>query len=156
LGADHQATSATDATEASAGWYWQFNQKQGYKHDGTTRTPNTMWGVLVGTADWLPANDPCTILLGTGWRIPTKTEWENADIGWANYTNTYNSILKLHAAGRLGGIDGSLFDRGTIGNYWSSNAYNNTNGWCLTFSNSFSNISYHSITAGFSLRCLKD
>src|SRR4030042_3548467 len=41
LGADNQAGSATDDTEASAGWYWQFNRKQGYKHDGATRTPNT-------------------------------------------------------------------------------------------------------------------
>lgn len=36
LGADHQATSMGDATEASGGWYWQFNRKQGYKNDGTT------------------------------------------------------------------------------------------------------------------------
>ncbi len=43
LGSDQQATSATDATEESAGWYWQFNRKQGYKHDGTTRTPDTPW-----------------------------------------------------------------------------------------------------------------
>ncbi|MEI7897716.1 MAG: hypothetical protein WCJ26_11825, partial [bacterium] len=34
LGADHQATAVNDGTEASAGWYWQFNRKQGYKHDG--------------------------------------------------------------------------------------------------------------------------
>ncbi|MEI7983555.1 MAG: hypothetical protein WCI71_18045, partial [Bacteroidota bacterium] len=40
LGANHQATAVNDATELSAGWYWQFNRKQGYKHDGTTRTPN--------------------------------------------------------------------------------------------------------------------
>ena len=41
LGSDQQATAVNDATEASAGWYWQFNRKQGYKHDGSTRTPNT-------------------------------------------------------------------------------------------------------------------
>ncbi|MEI6437009.1 MAG: hypothetical protein WCP32_19460, partial [Bacteroidota bacterium] len=29
LGADHQATAVNDATEASAGWYWQFNLRQG-------------------------------------------------------------------------------------------------------------------------------
>jgi len=33
LGATNQATSADDATEPSAGWYWQFNRKQGFKHD---------------------------------------------------------------------------------------------------------------------------
>ncbi|MCX6304308.1 MAG: hypothetical protein NT040_05025 [Bacteroidetes bacterium] len=35
LGADHQADSVNDATEASAGWYWQFNHKQGYKFNGS-------------------------------------------------------------------------------------------------------------------------
>jgi hypothetical protein len=29
LGADHQATSVDDATEAFAGGYWQFNRIQG-------------------------------------------------------------------------------------------------------------------------------
>lgn len=31
LGADRQATAVDDATEASAGWYWQYNRQQGYK-----------------------------------------------------------------------------------------------------------------------------
>ena len=43
LGASQQATAVNDNTEPSAGWYWQFNKKQGYKHDGTTRTPSTTW-----------------------------------------------------------------------------------------------------------------
>ncbi|MCX6277714.1 MAG: hypothetical protein NT004_06435 [Bacteroidetes bacterium] len=30
LGSDHQATAVSDATEPSAGWYWQFNRKQGF------------------------------------------------------------------------------------------------------------------------------
>jgi hypothetical protein len=29
LGSDQQASSVDDATESSAGWYWQFNRKQG-------------------------------------------------------------------------------------------------------------------------------
>ncbi|MBK6346842.1 MAG: hypothetical protein IPF68_13080 [Bacteroidales bacterium] len=65
LGADHQAIAATDATEASAGWYWQFNRTQGFKHDGTTRTPNTTWIYSINeNSDWLPINDPCSLLLG--------------------------------------------------------------------------------------------
>ncbi len=43
LGSDRQALSAADATEESAGWYWQFNRKQGYKHDGVARIPGTSW-----------------------------------------------------------------------------------------------------------------
>ena len=99
LGADHQALSATDATEASAGWYWQFNRTQGYKHDGITRTPNTTWNVTIDNtyAGWDPAKDPCTSLLGTGWRLPTNTEWTTADgapQNWNNYNDTYASVFK--------------------------------------------------------------
>ncbi len=59
-------------------------------------------------SDWLPANDPCTLLLGSGWRLPTLIEWETADAtgGWDNYNETFASVLKLHAAGYLDGSDG--------------------------------------------------
>ncbi len=39
LGSDHQASYVYDATEASSGWYWQFNRKQGYLHNGSYTTP---------------------------------------------------------------------------------------------------------------------
>ncbi|MEI7983114.1 MAG: FG-GAP-like repeat-containing protein, partial [Bacteroidota bacterium] len=72
LGADHQATSVDDATEESAGWYWQFNRKQGYKHDGINRTPNNAWvNPIIEDFDWQAANDPCTHEIGGGWRVPT-------------------------------------------------------------------------------------
>ncbi|MHC1776286.1 MAG: FISUMP domain-containing protein [Lentimicrobium sp.] len=123
LGADHQATTVWDNTEAPAGWYWQFNRKQGYKHDGTTRTPNTTWITTINeNSDWLPANDPCTIELGSGWRLPTSTEWFNVDSigGWTDWNGPWNSTLKLHAAGGLSYSDGSLFQRGSRGYFWSS------------------------------------
>ncbi len=159
LGASNQASSATDTTEASAGWYWQFNRKQGYKHDGTNRTPNTTWiSSIDESSDWLPANDPCTILLGTGWRIPTKTEWENADNtgGWDNYNETYASVLKLHAAGYLGSSAGSLSYRGSEGYYWSSTQNSSTYGWSMIFNDGNSLMSNLSKAFGFSLRCLRD
>ena len=59
LGADHQAYVVSDDTEASAGWYWQFNRKQGYRHDSTTRTPNTTRIITISEElDWETANDP--------------------------------------------------------------------------------------------------
>ena len=160
LGASNQASSATDATEASAGWYWQFNRKQGYKHTGTTRTPNTTWISSINESyDWQATNDPCTILLGTGWRIPTYSEWKNADAngGWGNYTETYNSVLKLHAAGYLYYSDGSLVDRGSNGRCWSSTQYTSTRGYVLVFNSGTSSINYYSNKAyGYSVRCLRD
>jgi len=162
LGADNQASSATDATEAAAGWYWQFNLKQGYKHDGTTRTPNTTWITTIDeNSDWIAANDPCTILLGTGWRIPTNSEWTNADNngGWDNYSEAYSSVLKLHTAGYLANWSGALQIRGSNGYYWSSTQSTQypSRSWVLDDS------SYQCLMGelgmkenGFSVRCLRD
>ena len=155
LGSTNQASSKTDNTDAAAGWYWQFNRKQGYKVG-----PTPAWTItsITETSDWLAANDPCTIELGAGWRIPTYTEWFNADANgpWANYTDTYNSVLKLHAAGYLGLTNGLLLGRGTSGLYWSSSQYSSTNGWFLLFDSVNSYMYSFSKAYGFSVRCLRD
>lgn len=114
LGADHQATSVDDATEESAGWYWQFNRMQGYKHDGTTRTPSISWYNIDENSNWITINDPCNIELGSNWRLPTLTEYSNIiDVGgWTNWNGPWNSSLKIHAAGWLHVADGGLSNRG--------------------------------------------
>ena len=159
LGADHQATAKNDATEASAGWYWQFNRKQGYKHDGTTRTPNTTWITSISeNLDWEVQNDPCTIELGTGWRIPTKIEWENVSASglWTNWNGPWNSDLKMHAAGNLDSYYGSLSGRGTQGRYWSSLRSSSYSGWGQEFYTSYFYITQPQKTFGIPLRCVSD
>jgi hypothetical protein len=159
LGSDHQATAVWDATEPSAGWYWQFNHKQGFKHDGTTRTPNTTWIAQINeNTDWQSSNDPCSLELGTKWRLPTITELSNVNIsgGWNDWNGAWNSNLKLHAAGYLGNPSGMLFDRGVMGLYWSSSQYNTDNARVLDFYNSFCDTSYDNKSWGFSVRCLRD
>ncbi|NCQ56176.1 hypothetical protein GW797_08140, partial [Candidatus Parcubacteria bacterium] len=84
------------------------------------------------------------------------TEWTNADGAWTNYTDTYNSVLKLHAAGYLNNNVGSLYFRGTHGYYWSSTQNDATNGWNLNFNSSNSNMNNNNKAYGFSLRCLRD
>jgi len=158
LGSDHQATSRDDATENSAGWYWQFNRKQGYKHDGTIRTPNSTWITAINeNNDWLSENDPCTLLLGSGWRIPTFTEWTNVDASgnWTNWNGPWNSALKLHASGGLY-AGGSLGDRGYDGTFWSSNQFSITYGQYILFSNLGSIMDHYDKSVGYTLRCLKD
>ena len=159
LGADHQAMSVDDATEASAGWYWQFNRKQGYMHDGTTRTPSTTWiSSISETLDWIAANDPCNIELGTTWRIPTYTEWYNVDNsgGWTNWNGPWGSGLKLHNAGYLSNSDGVLGYRGSGGIYWSVAQVDATNGWNLYFNIGFSGMYDYSKSLGCSARCVRD
>jgi uncharacterized protein (TIGR02145 family) len=157
LGADHQATAVDDATEASAGWYWQFNRKQGFKHDGTTRTPNTTWIASIDeNFDWQTTNDPCTLELGTGWRIPTETEWVNTDGSWYTWDESWGSALKMHAAGYLNNSNGSLSDRGTSGFYWSSTQDNVLDAFNLWLNSGSSMGNNFRKTLGFSLRCLKE
>ncbi len=159
LGADHQATAVNDAAEASAGWYWQFNRKQGYKHDGTTRTPNTAWITdIIEDSEWLPANDPCVLELGNGWRLPTKTEWTNVDVTgvWTNWSGPWNSLLKMHAAGYLYYGDGLLRNRGSYGIYWSITQSQSDYAWELYFHSSQS-IMYDFYKANaFTARCIRD
>ncbi|NTW31442.1 MAG: hypothetical protein HGB12_02245 [Bacteroidetes bacterium] len=158
LGSSNQATSATDATDAAAGWYWQFNRKQGYK---IGPTPSWTITTISENSEWLQANDPCTIELGTGWRIPTNTELTNVDAngqtgGWDNYTEAYADVLKLHAAGYLVDATGSLNARGTDGYYLSSTQYSNTNSNTLHIYTDISAITSYSKAYGFSIRCIKD
>ncbi|PWG78132.1 fibrobacter succinogenes major paralogous domain-containing protein, partial [Pararcticibacter amylolyticus] len=134
LGADKQAVSVTDASIASAGWYWQFNRVQGYKHDGTNYSPKNAWtawttSISEWNVGWSATSDPCVRLLSSGWRLPTASEWVNADDApqfWQNYNDAFGSVLKLHAAGYLTAGAGALTGRGTTGYYWSNSHVGST------------------------------
>jgi len=155
LGSDHQATAVDDETEASAGWYWQFNRKQGYKHDGTQRTPNTAWiSIIDEYSDWIAANDPCNLELDNGWRIPTHTEYDNID-QWSDWNGPWNSNLKLHTSGYLD-WDGLLVDRGIQGVFWSNLQGNSTTAWYMRFDISVSLLAGNDKALGNTLRCIKD
>ncbi|MCK5629133.1 MAG: hypothetical protein KAI26_00830, partial [Nanoarchaeota archaeon] len=160
LGASQQASSATDATEASAGWYWQFNREQGYKYS-TTRTPSTYWNDYISQdSDWTAANDPCTRELGAGWRLPTKIEWANADSNgaWDNRDDAYKSVLKIHAAGGLTSYSnpGELEYRGSRSKYWSSTQWSSDGGWGLGAASTGSAMNTFTKAYGVSVRCLSD
>lgn len=157
LGATNEATSATDATEDASGWYWQFNHKNGTKHTGSVRTPSH-WTKTVASPvqDWQPANDPCTIELGAGWRIPNLTEWtavRNAN----GYFNNFSSVLKLHPAGYLAYGNGTLTDRGSGHHFWSSDYSDATfaRAYVVFPPNTFT-ISNNNQLAGFTVRCIRD
>ncbi len=159
LGSSHQATAVNDTTEASAGWYWQFNLKQGYKYYGSVRTPSTNWLFITQNSSWLPENDPCNLELGTTWRIPTYTEWNNVFTGgsWTNWNGPWNSGLKMHAGGHIDYNQGWLYNRGVDGYYWSSSQVDQTTAWTLGFWNSYCGM-YSTVykANGYSIRCLKN
>jgi hypothetical protein len=160
IGADHPATSSGDATESSGGWYFQFNRPQGFDiaDDGITRTPNITWTTIINeNSDWVLANDPCNLLLGKGWRIPTLTEWSNALThgNWSS-TDAYNSVLKIHGGGTINGTDpnGPLVYRGSTGIYWANNQSNNYGGTTLFYRGVSWMATSMGKVYGYSLRCL--
>ena len=158
LGADHQAANYNDNTEASAGWYWQFNRKQGFNHDGSTRTPVTTWITsIIEYSNWISDEDPCTLELGTDWRIPTKLEWDHivASGGWGTYVGPWNSLLKMHMAGYLYSSNGTLRNRGSDGYYWSSTQSADELAWKLGFSSGNCGSSTNNKTFSTTIRCIK-
>ncbi len=158
LGADNQASSATDASSAAAGWFWQFNRKQGYAYNGSV-TPAWTITSISENSTWLSANDPCLLLLGSDWRIPTLTEWTNADgapQNWNGLSSAYASILKLHGPGILNGPTGEIDSPGAYGAFWSSAQGSDNIGRALTVSAGGSEMNFNNKAGGFSLRCVKD
>lgn len=159
LGATNQATSETDATEAAAGWYWQFNKKKGYKNNGTVTTPSfPTTNTNTETVNWEATKDPCTLELGAGWRIPTVTEWTNV-----NSTNlraqAYAGALKMHAAGYITqGTSTALTERGSKFFYWSSTSSDMNFGRALVIytTSTYNQISGNDKDAGLSIRCIRD
>jgi hypothetical protein len=159
LGSDHQATAVNDTTEASAGWYWQFNHARGFKHSGLTRNPSSTWITSISEmSNWVSENDPCVIELGNGFRIPTTTEWSNADAfgGWSTWDGPWNSSLKLHAAGRLTSGSGALEYRGEYGYQWSSVQSSGVLGQVLYFFSTSCTMSSHPKAYAYNLRCIKE
>ena len=62
----------------------------------------------------------------------------------------------VDAAGYLNNSDGSLNNRGSNGNYWSSTQNDATNGWNLNFNSGNSNMNNNNKANGFSVRCVRD
>ena len=163
LGASAEPRLSVDDSPAAAGWFFQFNKKQGYYHNGTNLTPEWAHPSINEDSNWEPANDPCRLLLGVEWRLPTIEELRafrvapvsQGGMGEGNRTSAFNSTLKLHAGGRLHSFDGDLIDRGTSGNYWASDQFKNSQGEVLGFSRGSKTFGGNK-AFGRSVRCVMD
>jgi len=120
-------------------------------------------------------NDPCP----SGYRMPTSSEWNGvidnntggkvystwvADAGNFNSAQTFGSsagavTLQLPIVGLRSYANGSLANRGAIGNYWSSSVNTDINPYFL-YSNSsnlfVTNLSTSIRGMGFSVRCIAE
>jgi hypothetical protein len=158
LGADAQSSAWNTTNEFSAGWYWQFNRKQGYKIDAGAATPSWTITSIDENSDWVASEDPCTLLIGASWRLPTYTEWSNVitNGGWNNYYDPYSSCLRISSAGMIDSASGYMWGIDTDGMYWSSTQGSNTTGWYLDFYDwgPYCGMSDYSKALGNTVRCL--
>jgi uncharacterized protein (TIGR02145 family) len=104
---------------------------------------------------WATANQgPCP----TGYHVPTDAELSTADTfgAWNNYTDTYNSALKLPSAGyRDRTNNGLLVHLGVRGYFWGS-TIGGIGSFMFSFNASTANTSTNTRARGYSVRCLKD
>ncbi len=143
-------TSLTTSTKASTDTPGdRFIISTGSPYDWRNPQKNTLWQ---GVTDSL--NNPCP----TGFRLPTRTEWQNL-IGAANitnYTTAYSSTLKLPAAGVRDYDSGNVNSGGTAGEYWSSSPNSGSSYLVVFFSGSINANASNGRGFGLSVRCIKE
>jgi uncharacterized protein (TIGR02145 family) len=118
---------------------------------GDWRSPqnDNLWQGISGT------NNPCP----TGYRIPTEAEWDAERASWTNSgqnsAGAFASPLKLPVAGYRFSSNGSLYDVGTYGYYWSATV-SSTSARFLYFGSSNAYMLPLNRANGSSVRCIKD
>lgn len=168
LGATGPVKDAADDDEDRAGWYFQFNRTQGYYHDGTNMIPDETLTYIDEDSDWQVQNDPCRAAFGgdnDDWRVPTRTEWQGyfdappseGGLSRGDYDDAYNSLLMLHATGIVTSPNGDVYERGSVGHYWTSTQQVDTYGYVLYIDSSGSEMSdFKNKSDAFTIRCVKD
>lgn len=110
--------------------------------------------------------DPCP----TGWRVPTYDElralsknysWSTKDNQSGSYfVGEYTYIEGLpqvfFPAAGLNHFTGDVYDRGSIGGYWSSRPYGSTAAYCLWFNDGDAGMGYIARAIGYSVRCVQE
>ncbi|GHT20937.1 hypothetical protein FACS189430_00190 [Bacteroidia bacterium] len=128
------------ATPEAAGKFYQWNRNVAWAATGTV----TGWDdtVPAGTS-WETANDPSP----EGWRVPTRTEmqslfdaakvtneWVTTPVNGRLFTDIASgNTLFLPVAGLRDYSDGTRYDAGTFGYYWSSTANGTATAYNLLF-----------------------
>jgi uncharacterized protein (TIGR02145 family) len=116
--------------------------------------------------------DPCKLLLGGTWRLPTRPEYQglinNASVTGTiitNLNNGFTSHLKINAPGLRGHTSTTLFDLGTRGLFWTSTAdavFSTSSATAFYFEINNSSVNFGNTVSttqrgfGLSIRCKKD
>lgn len=147
-------------------------------------TNPTWWSVdVIGTTDTWTANlpsqtnendgcDPCRLLLGGTWRLPTRQEYlglvnnpSTTGTGITNGESGFLSWLIFPSGGRRDLSSTSIFENGLSGRYWSStalqtstNTATNAHYFGFNFGAGSYNVTVNTSSRGYgySIRCKKD
>lgn len=125
-----------------------------YVHSGNTTLLHSP-----ENSDWIAANDPCTQLLGAGWRMPTYSEWVTvgSNAAFGSTALSYTSVLKLHGAGfSFSGSTFVLSSRGYNLSTWSSTQADASTAWEASDQGGHQPILYNvTKSCAMTLRCLR-
>jgi hypothetical protein len=115
--------------------------------DWRTTSNNNLWQGVNGT------NNPCP----TGFRIPTKVEWDLESASWSGITDAFNSPLKvtMHGDRRSNDGIGQIVVVGEWGSFWTSTISGN-NAWRVYFGSGGRGADSFIRSWGFSVRCIKN
>ncbi|MFT5765053.1 MAG: hypothetical protein ACI8X3_002489, partial [Saprospiraceae bacterium] len=96
-----------------------------------------------------------------GWRLPTASEWDHLIEIYGGRYDAYHALVNGGSGGfsALLGGDGSFYNIGDSGYYWSGSAIDNTQAWQYTFfSTDGAKINKYedSKNAAYSCRCIKE
>jgi uncharacterized protein (TIGR02145 family) len=152
------------ANPEDLGMFYQWNRKTAYAATGSVSgwdrsTPS-------GT-EWEAANDPSP----AGYRVPTRAELESLldkskvrnewttrnGVTGCTFTDiaTGNSLF-FPAAGYRSTNDGTLYNAGEYGNYWSSTVFVSYSAYYLDFDSSIASVYIDDRTYGQSVRCVAE
>lgn len=174
LGATQVATSSTDAASYGDLFQWgrlddghqgrtspttttlsnsdvpghgNFITVQNWPYDWRFPQNNNLWQGEGGT------NNPCP----DGYRLPTQAEWDTERLSWSNNNadGAFASALKLSVAGSRNYSNGTVYDDGSRGRYWSSTD-TGIYSYYLHFYSDVASMGINNRAYGFSVRCLKD
>jgi uncharacterized protein (TIGR02145 family) len=182
LGADESADPFTASWKLN-GDYYQWGRATVAANgptgpgSGEANDGGISWDLTAAAnGDWADdgtktANDPCP----TGFRVPTKAQWEaviNSSLnptvsygnGWADSPTNYAAGLRigsgtsglfLPAAGFRDFSNGTPYDRGGLGYYWSSTE-GGSDAWYLYFGSGYADTVNDYRTNGMSVRCVAE
>lgn len=174
LGSSRAANSSTDADAYGDLYQWG---RRADRHQcrisantytlSSTDQPihNDFIAVTFGPFDWRSpqnenlwqglnsVNSPCP----SGYRLPTEAELIAERASWSsnNAAGAFTSPLKWPMAGKRNSSDGSLYEAGAEGNYWSSSV-TSSGSRAMSFGSNSAGFNSYSRAFGFSVRCINN